>query len=69
MEIMELAIPAEDWHHFMTSPGYISTRNAREKHRKTFLRKFVDNLAKRLQNIGILFKRLCFFFSILNCFI
>ena len=59
MDIMELTIPADDWQKFMTTPDYIGTQYSRGKYhrqRKTFLRKFVDNLANRLQNIGIFLK-------------
>lgn len=51
---MELSIPAKDWELFTTNNQYFSFRNDRGKQRKTFLRKFVDVLAKRLQVIGIL---------------
>ena len=49
MEI-SLSIPVKDWDEFVTSPSFVSVQGRR---RKTFLKKFSDILAKKLQELGI----------------
>lgn len=50
---MELFIQTKDWDEYMNSNGYWSFRQTRNgPKRKSFLRKFVDILAQRLQTIG-----------------